>query len=102
MKVIFSVRQDFEQQDHSVHFLLEFFDDFCIFGILIYNIYNNFFILEWSDQFYFLSFCSYCPQIGKENAKISKEQNWSDCSKMKILLYRVAFHSSQEGDPRNM
>ena len=68
------------------YFQLEYFDDFYIFGILTYNIYNKILILEWFDQFYFFPFCSSCPQIGKESAKINKEWYWSDCFKIEILL----------------
>ena len=66
------------------HFQLEFFDDFYIFGILTYHIYNKILILKQSDQFCFLSFC---PQINQKNARISQQWNWSNPSKIKISLW---------------
>ena len=41
-------------KSQCTNFRLEFFDEICIFGIILYNIYNQISILKQSDQYHSL------------------------------------------------
>ena len=66
------------------NFQLEFFDDLNFFGILTYHIHNEILILEGFDQFYCWLILAFFWFIWGQN---DKKQNWSDCFKIKILLW---------------